>query len=83
MIAITSSRRRRRLGARAIMLRRLHLDGMLCAGIAAVLVIGLAALYSAVGQNGGLVVGQLIRMLAAIAAMLVMAQVEPGFLRRI
>ena len=82
MIAITSGRRRRRLGARAIMLRRLHLDGMLCAGIAAVLVIGLAALYSAVGQNGGLVVGQLIRMLAAIAAMLVMAQVEPGFLRR-
>jgi len=64
------------------MLRRLHLDGMLCAGIAAVLVIGLAALYSAVGQNGDLVVGQLIRMLAAIATMLIMAQVEPGFLRR-
>ena len=82
MIAITSGRRRRRLGARASMLRRLHLDGMLCAGIAAVLVIGLAALHSAVGQNSDLVVGQLIRMLAAIAAMLVMAQVEPGFLRR-
>ncbi len=64
------------------MLRRLHLDGMLFAGIAAVLVVGLAALYSAVGQNGDLVVGQLIRMMAALAGMLIMAQVEPGFLRR-
>jgi rod shape determining protein RodA len=64
------------------MLRRLHLDGMLFAGIAAVLVVGLAALYSAVGQNGDLVVSQLIRMMAALAGMLIMAQVEPGFLRR-
>jgi rod shape determining protein RodA len=64
------------------MLRRLHLDGMLFTGIAAVLVVGLAALYSAVGQNGDLVVSQLIRMMAALAGMLVMAQVEPGFLRR-
>ena len=64
------------------MLRRLHLDGVLFAGIAAVLVVGLAALYSAVGQNGDLVVSQLIRMMAALAGMLVMAQVEPGFLRR-
>ena len=64
------------------MLRRLHLDGMLFAGIAAVLVVGLAALYSAVGQNGDLMVSQLIRMMAALAGMLIMAQVEPGFLRR-
>ncbi len=64
------------------MLKRLHLDGMLFAGIAAVLVVGLAALYSAVGQNGDLVVSQLIRMMAALAGMLIMAQVEPGFLRR-
>jgi len=64
------------------MFRRLHLDGMLFAGIAAVLVVGLAALYSAVGQNGDLVVSQLIRMMAALAGMLIMAQVEPGFLRR-
>ena len=64
------------------MLRRLHLDGMLFTGIAAVLVVGLAALYSAVGQNGDLVVSQLIRMMAALAGMLIMAQVEPGFLRR-
>jgi len=64
------------------MLRRLHLDGMLFAGITAVMLIGLAALYSAVGQNGTLVVSQLIRMLAAFAGMLFMAQIEPGFLRR-
>jgi len=82
VIAIASSRRRKRLGARAVMLRRLHLDGMLFAGITAVMLIGLAALYSAVGQNGTLVVSQLIRMLAAFAGMLFMAQIEPGFLRR-
>jgi rod shape determining protein RodA len=64
------------------MLSRLHLDGMLFAGVAVVLIIGLAALYSAVGQNGALVVSQLIRMLVAFAGMLFMAQVEPGFLRR-
>jgi rod shape determining protein RodA len=82
VIAITSSRRRRQFGTRAIMLRRLHVDGMLFAGVAAVLVVGLAALYSAVGQNGDLVINQLVRMLAALAGMLIMAQVEPGFLRR-
>ena len=65
------------------MLRDLHLDGMLVAGIAAILCIGLAALYSAVGQNGDLIINQLIRLLAAVAAMLVMAQVDPGLLRRI
>jgi rod shape determining protein RodA len=82
LIAITSSRRRKRLGTPGIMLSRLHLDGMLFAGVAVVLIIGLAALYSAVGQNGALVVSQLIRMLVAFAGMLFMAQVEPGFLRR-
>jgi rod shape determining protein RodA len=82
LIAITSSRRRRRLGTRAIMFSRLHIDGMLFAGISAVLIIGLAALYSAVGQNSDLVINQLVRMLAAFAGMLFMAQIEPGFLRR-
>jgi rod shape determining protein RodA len=66
----------------ARMLRGLHLDGMLFAGIVCILIIGLAALYSAVGQNSALVVSQLIRMLTATAVMLFMAQVEPNFLRR-
>ncbi len=64
------------------LLRSLHLDGVLLAGVICILSIGLAALYSAVGQNGGLLIGQLVRMGAALAAMLVMAQVTAGWLRR-
>jgi len=64
------------------MLRSLHLDGKLLTGIAAILGIGIAALYSAVGQNDTLVVNQILRILAAVAAMLFMAQVPPALLRR-
>jgi rod shape determining protein RodA len=66
----------------ARLLRGLHIDGGLFTGLIAILAISLLAIYSAVGQNGALVISQSIRMLAALAAMLVMAQVEPGFLRR-
>ena len=66
----------------AFMLRSLHLDGALLAGIICILVIGLAAQFSAVGQDSGLLVRQLARMSIALAAMLVMAQVSPGLLRR-
>ena len=82
MTLLATNRQSRRLSTMALMLRGLHLDGMLFAGIACILAIGLAALYSAVGQNNALVVNQLVRILAAIAVMLFMAQVEPNFLRR-
>jgi rod shape determining protein RodA len=82
MTLLATNRQSRRLGTMAIMLRGLHLDGMLVAGIIAILAIGLAALYSAVGQNSALVINQLVRILAAAAVMLFMAQVEPNFLRR-
>ena len=67
----------------AFMLRSLHLDGVLLAGIICILMTGLAALYSAVGQNTGLLISQLIRICAGLAAMLIMAQVSPGWLRRV
>jgi len=70
------------IGAGALVLRRLHVDGALLAGILAILVVGLAALYSAVGQNVALLINQGIRILAALAALVIMAQVEPVFLRR-
>ncbi|MDH3509225.1 MAG: rod shape-determining protein RodA [Gammaproteobacteria bacterium] len=82
MTLLATNRQSRRLGTMAIMLRGLHLDGMLVAGIIAILAIGLAALYSAVGQNSALIINQLVRILAAAAVMLFMAQVEPNFLRR-
>ena len=82
MTLLATNRQSRHLSTMALMLRRLHLDGMLFAGIVCILAIGLAALYSAVGQNNALVVNQLLRILAATAVMLFMAQVEPNLLRR-
>jgi len=66
----------------AFLLRNLHLDGALLTGIVCILLIGLAALYSAVGQDIGQLTGQMVRIGAALAAMLAMAQVNPGWLRR-
>jgi rod shape determining protein RodA len=71
------------LGTTSLMLRGLHIDGALFAGIICILLIGLAALFSAVGQDSDIVVSQLVRMLAALMAMLFLAQVNPGLLRRL
>jgi len=79
---LLADKRHQPLGAIPFVLRSLHLDGALLTGIVCILTIGLAALYSAVGQNTTLLVAQLIRMGAALAAMLIMAQVSPGWLRR-
>ena len=62
-------------GAGAIMLRGLHIDGALLTGILAILAVGLAGLYSAVGQNPALLLSQGVRIAVALGAMLVMAQV--------
>jgi len=80
---IVSSRYGKNLGTRNVLLSGLHIDRVLFIGITAILLIGLAALYSAIDQNNALVVNQMVRILAAIGAMLIMAQVEPSFLRRI
>jgi len=82
MTTLIGDRRHQPLGATAFMLRSLHLDGALLTGIVCILSIGLAALYSAVGQNADLLVGQLLRIGAALAAMLIMAQVSSSWLRR-
>jgi len=79
---IVAKKRYQAFSFRTVMLQGLHLDGMLLAGIVAILGIGVAALYSAVGQNGALVISQTLRILAAVGAMLFMAQVPPALLRR-
>jgi len=66
----------------ARIMRGLHLDGVLFTALLTVLAIGVLALYSAVGQSTALVVSQMMRMGAALAALLVMAQVDPAWLRR-
>ena len=67
----------------ARLLRGIHIDGLLLAGILLIMAIGLLALYSAVGQSASQVTSQLARMSAALLAMLIMAQVPPGWLRRL
>ena len=65
------------------LLRRLHLDGILLAGVFAIMAISLVAIYSAKGQAMNEVNSQLVRMLVALGAMLVLAQVNPLWLRRL
>ena len=65
------------------LLRRLHLDGILLAGVFAIMAISLVAIYSAKGQAMNEVNSQLVRMFVALGAMLVLAQVNPLWLRRL
>jgi rod shape determining protein RodA len=68
------------LGSRVLAF--LHLDGWLLAGIGGVLVISLLALYSAEGQHLDELFDQVARMVVAFGALLFMAQISPGWLRR-
>ena len=61
---------------------RLNIDGPLFVALILVAAFGLVVLYSAVGENMRLWTNQLIRLLIAVVAMLVMAQFSPDFLRR-
>jgi len=80
---ITSgSRTRRTLTGAARVLFALKLDGPLIIGLALVSVYGLIILYSASGQNLGTVLRTLGRLALGTVAMLVLAQVNPNFLRR-
>ena len=66
----------------ARVLRRLNIDGPLLVGLLLICALGLIVLYSAVGQNMRLWLSQVARLSVAIAAMFIMAQMPPGFLRR-
>jgi rod shape determining protein RodA len=66
----------------ARLIRRLHIDGPLLGGLLMISVFGLFVLYSAVGENDRLLVNQIIRLAVAFAAMLIVAQLPPEFLRR-
>ena len=63
------------------LLADLHLDGPLLVGIALVAGLGLFVLYSAGGQESGLLVGQSLRIGVAAIGMLVIAQIPPKFMR--
>ncbi len=71
----------RPLSVAARVLKGLHLDGVLLAGLIAVGVIGLFVLYSAGGQNPDLLTRQAIRLGVAFLAMIAVAQIPPKMLR--
>ncbi|PHS68640.1 MAG: rod shape-determining protein RodA [Methylophaga sp.] len=54
-----------------------HLDGLLLLGILTLLSVGLMILYSAGGQDSGLLIRQLIRIGTAFAVLFVLAQIHP------
>ncbi|MEC9313866.1 MAG: rod shape-determining protein RodA, partial [Pseudomonadota bacterium] len=53
----------------------LHIDAMLLFGLLLLLGVGLMMLYSAGGQDSGLIIRQLVRLGVAMGAMLVVAQI--------
>ena len=63
------------------LVRGLHIDGPLLAGLAALCAVGLLVLYSADGGNLARVQSQLVRIGVAICGMLVLCQIPPNYLR--
>ena len=78
----SESRARRTVTGTANMLLALKMDGPLLIGLGLVAVYGLIVLYSSSGQDLGSVWRAGMRLGMGIAAMLLLAQVNPNFLRR-
>lgn len=69
-------------GTRRTFLQRLHLDGLLLAGLLVLSGIGLVILYSASGQSEAILERQLVRLALAYGALFVVAQIPPSLLFR-
>ena len=69
-------------GGFARVMRRLNIDGPLLGGLLLICALGLVVLYSAVGENMGLWLNQVVRLGVALVGMLMIAQMSPDFLRR-
>ena len=65
------------------LLTSLHMDPVMLTLLLAVLAVGLIAIYSAGGQDPDLVIRQSVRLLTALLAMMVVAQISPVWLRRL
>jgi rod shape determining protein RodA len=78
----SASRARRTFTGTTRMLLALKLDGPLMIGLALIALYGLFVLYSASGQSLPMVMRAAARLGMGVMAMLVLAQVNPNFLRR-
>lgn len=76
------SRTRRTLTGAARVLFELKIDGPLVVGLGLIAAFGLVVLYSASGQSTGTVVRTVMRLILGTVAMLLLARVNPNFLRR-
>ena len=76
------SRTRRTLSGAARVLLELRIDGPLVMGLSLIAVYGLVVLYSASGQSMATVLRTLARLLLGAIAMLLLARINPNFLRR-
>jgi len=77
----SDSTTRRTLGTAARLLSALQLDGALLVGLSLVCAYGLVVLYSASGQNWGMVLRAVARLGIGVVAMLALAQLRPQQLR--
>ncbi len=78
----TGSRTRRTLTGAARVLFALKIDGPLVIGLALIAAYGLVVLYSASGQSMPTIYRTAARLALGTAAMLLLAQINPNFLRR-
>jgi rod shape determining protein RodA len=76
------SRTRRTLSGAARVLLELRIDGPLVVGLSLIALYGLVVLYSASGQSMRTVVNTVVRLVLGAIAMLLLARVNPNFLRR-
>jgi rod shape determining protein RodA len=78
----TESRARRTLSGAARVLLELRIDGPLVVGLSLIAAFGLIVLYSASGQSMPTVLRTVARLVLGAIAMLLLARVNPNFLRR-
>jgi rod shape determining protein RodA len=78
----SGSRTRRTLSTAARVLLALKIDGPLVVGLSLIAAYGLIILYSASGQSLATVLRTIARLLIGAVAMLLLARVNPNFLRR-
>jgi rod shape determining protein RodA len=78
----SESRARRTLTGATRVLSALKIDGPLVTGLALIAVYGLIVLYSASGQSVPTIIRTVVRIFLGTIAMLVLARVNPNFLRR-
>src|SRR6201993_902119 len=76
------SRTRRTLSGAARVLLELRIDGPLVVGLSLIAAYGLVVLYSASGQSVPTVLRTVARIVLGTVAMLLLARVNPNFLRR-